>query len=63
MFAVACHGTDVLADKYNAEADDYSRIMAQALGDRLVEAFAELVHKEMRQVKLKILVILYIHDF
>merc|ERR1712146_311242 len=37
-----------LVDKYEAENDDYSKIMAQALADRLVEAFAEVVHKDIR---------------
>ena len=48
MFAVACHGVDEVAEAYGAAGDDYSKIMAQALGDRLVEAFAEYVHREMR---------------
>ena len=48
MFAVACHGVDDVAEAYGAAGDDYSKIMAQALGDRVVEAFAEYVHREMR---------------
>jgi 5-methyltetrahydrofolate--homocysteine methyltransferase len=48
MFAVACFGADELADKYKANKDDFSRIMVQALADRFVEAFAELVHKDIR---------------
>merc|ERR1712159_790693 len=40
MFAVACFGCDALVAKYEAENDDYSKIMAQALADRLAEAFA-----------------------
>jgi len=48
MFAVACMGADELADKYKDNKDDFSRIMVQALADRFVEAFAELVHKDIR---------------
>ncbi|GMH95408.1 hypothetical protein TrST_g5600, partial [Triparma strigata] len=48
MFAVSCFGCDALVKKYEAENDDYSKIMAQALADRLVEAFAEQLHKRMR---------------
>lgn len=48
MFAVACFGCDKMVAKYEAENDDYSKIMAQALADRLAEAFAEAVHREIR---------------
>jgi 5-methyltetrahydrofolate--homocysteine methyltransferase len=48
MFAVSCFGAEELAAKYESENDDYRKIMAQALADRLVEAFAEAVHKDMR---------------
>jgi 5-methyltetrahydrofolate--homocysteine methyltransferase len=48
MFAVACFGCDQLVAKYEAEHDDYSKIMAQALADRFVEAFAEYLHREIR---------------
>lgn len=48
MFAVACFGCDELVKKYEAEHDDYSKIMAQALADRFVEAFAEYLHREIR---------------
>ena len=34
--------------KYESENDDYSKIMAQALADRFVEAFAEYLHREIR---------------
>ena len=43
MFAVSCFGCDALVKKYESEHDDFSKIMAQALADRLVEAFAEKV--------------------
>jgi len=48
MFAVSCFGCDELVTKYEAENDDYSKIMAQALADRFVEAFAEYLHREIR---------------
>ena len=48
MFAVGVFGCDKLVEKYEAENDDYSKIMAQALADRLAEAFAEVLHRDMR---------------
>jgi 5-methyltetrahydrofolate--homocysteine methyltransferase len=48
MFAVSCFGTEALVKKYKAENDPHREIQAQALADRIVEAFAEFVHKEMR---------------
>jgi 5-methyltetrahydrofolate--homocysteine methyltransferase len=48
-FAVtAGHGADQFAAEFRARHDDYSAIMAQALGDRLAEALAELMHKRAR---------------
>ncbi len=41
-------GTAKLAAKYVAEHDDYNAIMVKALADRLAEAFAEYLHKEVR---------------
>ena len=48
MFAVSCFGCDELVKKYESENDDFSKIMAQALADRFVEAFAEYLHREIR---------------
>ena len=48
-FAVAIHGADALAARYEAEHDDYRSIMVKALADRLAEAFAEYVHLEARR--------------
>merc|ERR1719491_1964226 len=48
MFAVSCFGCDKLVKKYEDELDDFSKIMAQALADRFVEAFAEHLHRSMR---------------
>tara|TARA_A100000171_G_C2140499_1_gene155372 strand:- start:13092 stop:15767 length:2676 start_codon:yes stop_codon:yes gene_type:complete len=41
-------GTAELAKKYEAAHDDYTSIMVKALADRLAEAFAEYLHKEVR---------------
>lgn len=41
-------GTDELSEKYRKDLDDYSSIMVKALADRLAEAFAEYLHKEVR---------------
>jgi 5-methyltetrahydrofolate--homocysteine methyltransferase len=37
-----------LVDRFKAEHDDYSAIMAEAVADRLAEAFAECLHKRVR---------------
>ena len=48
-FAVTSgHGLDELVKKYKADHDDYNAIMAEALADRLAEAFAEYLHKQAR---------------
>jgi 5-methyltetrahydrofolate--homocysteine methyltransferase len=41
-------GVDEFANEFKTKHDDYSAIMAQALGDRLAEAFAEYAHKKAR---------------
>jgi 5-methyltetrahydrofolate--homocysteine methyltransferase len=48
-FAVAIHGADTLAARYEAEGDDYRAIMVKALADRLAEAFAEYLHLQARR--------------
>ena len=49
-FAVtAGHGVEEFAAEFRTKQDDYSAIMAQALGDRLAEALAELMHKRARE--------------
>jgi 5-methyltetrahydrofolate--homocysteine methyltransferase len=49
-FAVTSgHGLKELAEKFKAEHDDYNAIMAEALADRLAEAFAEFLHKRARE--------------
>jgi 5-methyltetrahydrofolate--homocysteine methyltransferase len=41
-------GLKELSDCYRAKHDDYNAIMAEALADRLAEAFAECLHKRVR---------------
>ena len=42
-------GLKELCDRFRAENDDYNAIMAEAIADRLAEAFAECLHKRVRQ--------------
>ncbi len=42
-------GLKQLCDKFRAENDDYNAIMAEAIADRLAEAFAECLHKRVRE--------------
>ncbi|MGM5468710.1 methionine synthase [Flavobacteriaceae bacterium LMO-SS05] len=41
-------GTQELAQQFEADLDDYNSIMIKSLADRLAEAFAEHLHKEIR---------------
>lgn len=41
-------GTQELAQEFEKNLDDYNSIMIKALADRLAEAFAEYLHKEVR---------------
>ncbi len=41
-------GLKELCDQFRAAHDDYNAIMAEALADRLAEAFAECLHKRVR---------------
>ena len=48
-FAVTSgHGLKEIVDKFKADHDDYNAIMAEAIADRLAEAFAEFLHKRVR---------------
>jgi 5-methyltetrahydrofolate--homocysteine methyltransferase len=48
-FAVtAGHGCRELAERFEKDHDQYNSIMAKALADRLAEAFAECLHKRVR---------------
>ena len=42
-------GLKELCDSYRAKHDDYNAIMAEAIADRLAEAFAECLHKRVRE--------------
>ena len=42
-------GEDASIEKHIAKTDDYNRIMAKALCDRLAEAFAEAMHAKVRR--------------
>ncbi len=49
-FAVTSgHGLKELADTFRAQHDDYNAIMAEAVADRLAEAFAECLHQRVRR--------------
>jgi 5-methyltetrahydrofolate--homocysteine methyltransferase len=41
-------GLKELCDRFKAAHDDYNAIMAEAIADRLAEAFAECLHKRVR---------------
>jgi len=42
-------GLKELVESFKAEHDDYNAIMAEAIADRLAEAFAECLHKRARE--------------
>jgi 5-methyltetrahydrofolate--homocysteine methyltransferase len=49
-FAVTSgHGLKELVGKFKADHDDYNAILAEALADRLAEAFAEFLHRRVRE--------------
>lgn len=49
-FAVtAGPGVEAIANAYETDGDDYSSILAKALGDRLAEALAEHLHERVRR--------------
>jgi len=41
-------GSEILCARYEKDHDDYNSIMVKALADRLAEAFAECLHKQVR---------------
>ena len=41
-------GAEEMAEEFRKNLDDYNSIMVKALADRLAEAFAEYLHKEVR---------------
>jgi len=48
-FAVGIFGAEEKATEYKAEHDDYSAIMVKVLADRLAEALAEMLHRDVRR--------------
>jgi 5-methyltetrahydrofolate--homocysteine methyltransferase len=49
-FAVSAgFGTEELCREFERQNDDYNAIMTKALADRLAEAFAEFLHKRVRE--------------
>lgn len=48
-FAVAVFGAEVKCAEFDADHDDYNKILLQALADRLAEAFAEKLHADIRR--------------
>lgn len=48
-FAVTIKGIEPYLEKFIAENDDYNKIILQALSDRLVESFAEMLHEKVRK--------------
>ncbi len=50
-FAVTMgNGVEKFAKEFEQDHDDYSAILVKALGDRLAEAYAEYMHKHVREV-------------
>ncbi|MDQ6993310.1 MAG: methionine synthase [Mariprofundus sp.] len=47
-FAVAIFGAEARAKAYEADNDDYNAIMIKVLADRLAEALAEMLHRDLR---------------
>ena len=48
-FAVGIFGSEAQVAKFEAEHDDFKKIMLQALADRLAEAYAESLHARVRR--------------
>ena len=48
-FAVSIHGIEEHIARFNAQHDDYNKILLQAIADRLAEAFAEVLHLRVRR--------------
>jgi 5-methyltetrahydrofolate--homocysteine methyltransferase len=48
-FAVTIHGIEEHIKRFEANHDDYNKIILQALADRFAEAFAECLHEKTRK--------------
>jgi len=49
MFAVSIFGVETLCESLRKQNELYKGIMAQALGDRFAEAYAEKIHEQIRK--------------
>ncbi|MDX8392724.1 MAG: vitamin B12 dependent-methionine synthase activation domain-containing protein, partial [Mariprofundaceae bacterium] len=49
-FAVGIFGAEARAKAFEAEHDDYNAIMIKVLADRLAEALAEMLHRDVRTI-------------
>jgi 5-methyltetrahydrofolate--homocysteine methyltransferase len=47
-FAVGIHGLEPHLERFKQTIDDYDDILLKALGDRLAESFAEVLHAQVR---------------
>jgi len=48
LFAVAIHGAEEIAKRYEDDKNDYDAIVVKAIADRLAEAAAEWLHRQAR---------------
>ncbi len=49
MFACTIHGAEDIANSYGFDHDDYNAILVKSLADRLAEALAECLHRDVRR--------------
>ncbi|MGI9535406.1 MAG: methionine synthase, partial [Thermodesulfobacteriota bacterium] len=50
FIVTAGSNVDSFSEKFKADNDDYTSIMVKALGDRIAEALAEMIHKKVREI-------------
>ena len=48
FLVTAGSGIETLASKFEKKNDDYNSILVKSIGDRIAEAFAEMLHKDVR---------------
>merc|ERR1712096_558118 len=48
IFVVTCQGGDEMSRNFADDNDDYNSLLVKSLSDRLVEAFAEKLHEDVR---------------
>lgn len=49
LFCVSVSGAQSMSDEFRKKGDDYSSILVESVSDRLVEAYSEWLHKQVRQ--------------